>query len=627
MNPHGGLTLTAAVFGALGGLTATLARDLPSELDLPLILTNPQILVEVRYLMPGAEAEYARHALCRCGARLGLDQIPPRVKEALLAQEDARFYIHRGIDWIGLGRAATSSLSGGTIQGGSTLTQQLVKNLITGNARAGHKGVTRKIREALVARRIERVMNKDEILGAYLNQMDFGTTDGVTAIGVVQAARKYFGKPVKDLNLYESAMLVGTLRGTSRYNPITSPEAADRQARSLLAKMLEQNRIGPREFSRALEQGIHRGPLTPLDIGTGYYVAWSRDELADIAAVYPAGGMMRYVVGLDALSQAQGEATIRDMIARNEDRHVGQGALVAIDSDGRVAALIGGADFGVSQFDRATQAKRQPGSAFKLFVYTAAIAAGLSPTSIRRDEPVSIGGWIPDDSDHKFLGPITLSTAFARSRNTVAVRLGTEIGIDAIANVANELGIRSPLRRDPSLALGTSEVTLLELTAAYVPFMNDGRPVRPYAAQLALNAGGDVIYRRNSAPLRPAVNARTLHAMRGMLRAVMTEGTGRDARLRNRWSAGKTGTTQGDRDAWFIGLTDRLTTGIWFGNDDNSAMAGVWGAGMPAVAWRRFNETIDAQPSADSGVRVVSEGEKGSRGILWKPPVPPPHRK
>jgi penicillin-binding protein 1A len=593
------LTPTGVIFGLLGGLMVALARNLPSEQDLPIILTSTQILVDARYLTPDAQGEYAQHAICRCGLPLDANQIPPLLKEALLAQEDTHFYVHSGIDWIGLGRAVSSTLSGGPVQGGSTLTQQLAKNLVTGNARSGLPGVVRKIREAVIAKRIESAMTKDEILAAYLNQMDFGTTDGVTAIGIVQAARKYFGKAVKDLNLYESAMLVGTLRGTSLYNPIANSEAAGRQARAVLEKMLQQNRISEQAFSRALRQGVQPGPLAPLDIGSGYYVAWSRAELADIAAAHPAGGLMRFAVGLDAWQQAHGEATIRDMIARNEDRHAGEGALVAIGGDGRVGALVGGTDFGSSQFDRATQAKRQPGSAFKLFVYTAAIAAGLSPATIRRDAPVSIGGWSPYDSDRKYLGPVTLTTAFAQSRNTVAASLGAEIGTDAIVTVAHELGIKSVLRRERSLAIGTSEVTLLELTSAYVPFMNEGRPVRPYAVQLVLDARGKVIHRRDPAPLRPAVNARTLHAMRSMLRAVVTEGTGRQARLAGPWSGGKTGTTQDNRDAWFIGFTDRLTAGIWFGNDDNSPMSGVSGGNMPALAWRRFNEAIDAQAFAD----------------------------
>jgi penicillin-binding protein 1A len=617
------LTLTGAAFGLLGGLTVALDHNLPSEQDLPVILTSPQVYVDARYLAPGAQGEYARHAVCRCGLPLGADQIPPLLKEALLVQEDTHFYVHSGIDWIGLGRAFQATLSGGPVQGGSTLTQQLAKNLITGNARSGFGGMMRKVREALIARRIEHVMTKDEIITAYLNQSDFGTTGGVTAIGIFQAARKYFGKPVRDLNLYESAMLVGTLRATSLYNPIANPEAADHQARAVLEKMLQQNRIGQHEFSRAVQQGIQAGPLVPVDIGTGYYVAWARGELADIAAAHRASGLVRYVVGLDAGQQAQGEATIRDMIDRNQGRHVGQGALVAMDGDGRVAALVGGAGFAESQYDHAAQAVRQPGSAFKLFVYTAAIQAGHSPDSIRQDVQVSIEGWSPDDADHRHLGPIPLRTAFALSKNTVAAQLGAEVGPDAIATIAHELGIKSPLHRVASLALGTSEVTLLELTSAYVPFMSDGRPVRPHAARMALNARGGVIYRRNLAPLRPAVNARTLTAMRSMLRAVVTEGTGRQARLRDRWNAGKTGTTQDYRDAWFIGFTDRLTTGIWFGNDDSSPMNGVSGANMPAVAWRGFNEAI-AQPFPKSSARPVPDDEKVARGAPWKPPLPRP---
>jgi penicillin-binding protein 1A len=212
MNPHRSLTLAAAAAGVLGGMTATLARHLPSDQDLPVIMTSPQIEVEARYLQPGAQSEYARHAVCRCGLRLSPDEIPPLLKKALLAQEDRRFYVHRGIDWIGLGRAGASTLSGGAVQGGSTLTQQLVKNLIIGNARTGFSGLTRKVREALIARRVERVMTKDEILAAYLSQMDFGSTEGAAAFGIVQAARKYFGKPARDLNPCEAAMLVGVVR-------------------------------------------------------------------------------------------------------------------------------------------------------------------------------------------------------------------------------------------------------------------------------------------------------------------------------------------------------------------------------------------------------------------------------
>jgi penicillin-binding protein 1A len=619
MKPHRCLTVTAAALGMLGGIVAMLARHLPSEQDLPVILTSPQIQVETRYLLPGTESEYGRHAVCRCGPRLGPGQIPLLVKEALLAQEDVRFYVHRGIDWIGLGRAAASILSGGRIEGGSTLTEQLVKNLITGNARRGLSGVARKIREALIARRVERIMTKDDILAAYVSQMDFGSTDGSAAIGIVQAAHKYFSKSADDLTLYEAAMLVGMLQGTRVYNPAANPAAADRQARTVLAKMLAQGRISLAVYSRALQQAntVSRGQAAaPVTATTGYYLAWARAELAEIAATYSRGsgrepGLMRYVVGLDPSLQAQGETTIRDELARSADRHVGQGALVAIDGDGRVAALVGGADFAVSQFNRATQARRQPGSAFKLFVYTAAINAGITPGSIWPDRPVSVEGYSPENADRRFLGPITLMTAFTASRNTVAVLLGREVGSDAVVNLAHELGIKSLLRPGASLALGTSEVTLLELTSAYVPFMGDGRPVRPHAARIALNARGEVVWRRDPAPLRPVVNAATLRTMRSMLRAVVTDGTGRQARLHDRWSAGKTGTTQDNRDAWFIGFTDRLTTGVWFGNDDGSPMAGVYGADMPALAWRAFNEAM--RPSPESGAVPHGHSVSGSK--------------
>jgi penicillin-binding protein 1A len=595
--------MAAAVFGLVGGLTIALARHAPSEHDLPVILTSPQIHVDARYLKLEARDEFAHHAVCRCGLWRSANQIPQSLKQALLAQEDTRFYIHRGIDWIGLGRSLVSIMSGGSLQGGSTLTQQVVKNLITGNARSGFRGVVRKVREAIIARRVERSMTKEEILTAYLNQMDFGATNGSAAIGVEQAARKYFGKPVKDVNLYEAAMLVGTLRATSAYNPAVNPDAAGQQARAVLQKMLNQSLIGENEYSRALRQTLQGGSLPPVTVDAGYYLAWARAELAQIAEAQEMSGRVRFVVGFNVWHQLQGEAAIKELIARNEDRHVSQGALVTLDGDGRVSALVGGADFAVSQFDRATQARRQPGSAFKLFVYVASIKTGLKPNSVRLDAPISVGDWTPANADHQFLGPITLRTAFARSRNTVATRLGSEVGIDAVSNEARELGIRSPLGRDPSLVLGTSEVTLLELTSAYVPFMNEGRPARPYGARLALDSSGRVIYRHDPAPKPPVLDGRTVEAMRDMLRAVVTEGTGQNARLRDLWSAGKTGTSQGNRDAWFIGFTDHLTTGIWFGNDDNSQMTGVSGADMPALAWRKFNDAVNAPPASGVGAR------------------------
>jgi penicillin-binding protein 1A len=244
---------------------------------------------------------------------------------------------------------------------------------------------------------------------------------------------------------------------------------------------------------------------------------------------------------------------------------------------------------------------RQPGSAFKLFVYLAALKKGITPDSIRLDEPFSLDGWTPDNADRKFLGPITLKKAFALSRNTVAAHLASEVGIDAVIKQARELGIKSPLGHDPSLALGTSEVTLLELTSAYTPFMNEGHAVQPHAVLTALDSSGQVIYRRAQVPEAPVVNDKVRRYMRDMLRAVVTDGTGWNAKLRDVWSGGKSGTSQGNRDAWFVGFTDRLTTGVWFGNDDNSEMTNVAGANLPALAWRRFNAATHGLPASDPG--------------------------
>jgi len=615
---RGSLVLAAAASGLLGGVVVTLARHAPSEQDLRTILTNPQIHVDARYLLQDGKSEFVQHASCRCGLSLPSEQIPRILKQALTAREDSRFHVHRGIDWIGLARALLSNLAGRSMQGGSTLTQQLVKNLITGNARSGLSGLARKIREAIIARRAERALTKEQILTAYLNQIDFGSTDGATAIGVTEAARKYFGKDAQTLNLYEAAMLVGMLRATTTYNPIVNPDAADQQARDVLQKMVAGGSIGQRDLSRAVRLGIQRGSLPPIAIAAGHYIAWSRAELADIARSHPTNGAVRYVVGLDTWRQLHGEAAIRELIARNGGLHVGQGALVSLENDGRVSSLVGGSDYASSQFDRATQARRQPGSAFKPVVYAAAIRAGLDPGTIRLDSPIADGDFRPDNADHKFLGPIPLTTALALSRNTVAVRLGREVGIGSVVEQARELGIRSPLRRDLSLVFGTSEVTLLELTAAYVPFMNDGRVARPYAAVAALDASGRIVYRHDPAPGMRVLNARTVRAMRQMLRAVVTEGTGRRAQLRDRWSAGKTGTSQGNRDAWFVGFTDHLATGIWFGNDDNSQMTGISGAGMPVDAWRMVNEGANAPPAAGPPSGALTHLDRSPRSASRK---------
>lgn len=513
------------------------------------------------------------------GEALSLDSMSPYLPEAVISIEDRRFYYHFGFDPIGLARAVVTNLiSGHTVQGGSTLTQQLAKNLFLTPERT----MERKVQEVLLAIWLEHKFTKDEILAMYLNRVYFGAN----AYGVEAASRRYFNKSARDLNLMEAATLAGLLKAPSRLSPARDPAAAKARAEVVLGAMKESGYITDKQMANAIAQAPDKAK--PYMSSAGQYVAdMVMDRLHDMI-----GDVKEDLVvdtTIDPNLEAEAGDVIRNAIDKEGKRlRVSQGALVALDGTGAIRALVGGKDYAESQYDRAYRAKRQPGSAFKPFVYVAALEEGRTPDSVRNDAPIRIGDWTPENYEKKYNGPVTLSYALAHSLNTIAAQLVMEAGPQQVIKVAHRMGIDSDLQPNASIALGTSEVSLLELTSAYAPFMNGGYKATPHVVARITNSSGKVIYQNNYDDPPRVVEPNVVAMMNGMLMRVVNEGTGRSARLSGWQVAGKTGTTQSSRDALFVGFTSNLTTGVWFGNDDGAPMKRVTGGGLPAQTWHQF---------------------------------------
>ncbi len=514
------------------------------------------------------------------GEALTLSRMSPYVPQAVVAIEDRRFYYHFGVDPIGLARAMVSNaMAGRMVQGGSTLTQQLAKNLFLSPERT----LERKVQEVLLAFWLEHKFTKDQILEMYLNRVYFGSG----SYGVEAASRRYFKKPARDVNLAQAALLAGLLKAPSRLSPARNPDAAEARAQIVLEAMRDEGYVSDREITTAMT----RAPTRAKSYWSGAE-NYAADLVMDQLEALIGGKVTSDLIvdtTIDFRMQQQAEKTIRKAIDRNGGKlKVSQGALVSIDGSGAIRALVGGYDYSVSQFDRATTAKRQPGSAFKPFVYAAALEMGRTPASVRNDAPIRIGKWTPSNYDQKYRGPVTLSDALANSLNTIAAQLVMEAGPDTVVKTARRLGIESKLQANASIALGTSEVSLTELTAAYAPFMNGGYKATPHIIKRVRTARGKVLYENtyDNPPrvLRPQIIA----MMNGMLVRAVNEGTGQKARLKGRQVAGQTGTSQAFRDALFVGYTSNLATGVWFGNDDGKPTRKVTGGAMPALAWKEF---------------------------------------
>ncbi|HLB79527.1 MAG TPA: PBP1A family penicillin-binding protein [Dongiaceae bacterium] len=576
--------LVAAAWSVFLGLcfTAWLAYDLPNPSRLNEIKRRPSVT-----LLAADGAILATYGDLY-GRPVALAELPPYLPRAVLATEDRRFYGHFGLDPLGIARAIYVNLREGRLaQGGSTITQQLAKNIFL----TPERSIRRKGQELLLALWLEHSFTKDEILALYLNRVYLGAG----TYGVEAAARKYFGKPAARVTPYEAAMLAGILKAPSRYNPLSDREAAAARARLALANMVAAGYLGADEATQvAAAAAGESGPTVAGPTGR-YFADWVLDQVSSYVG-YSERDLV-VVTTLDPALQRMAEADLLRLLAEEgADRRVGQAALVAMSPDGAVRAMVGGRDYAESQFNRATQALRQPGSAFKAFVFLAGLEQGLTPDSRLVDSPLSIGGWRPANYEDKYFGEVTLREAFARSLNSVAVQVSQRVGPAAVAATARRLGVTAELSAAPSLALGTSEVSLLELTAAYGVFDNGGYGVWPRGIEEIRDAGGEVLYLRLGSGPDRVVAPRQVAQMLDLLGAVIDWGTGRAA-APGRPAAGKTGTSQDFRDGWFIGFTAELVTGVWVGNDDGRPMGKVSGGALPARLWGSFmRQALAGQP-------------------------------
>ncbi len=530
------------------------------------------------------------------GGLVKLDEMPPWLPMAVLATEDRRFYTHMGVDPQGLARAAFANFRAGrVVQGGSTITQQLAKNVFLSSDRS----FKRKIQEMLLALRLERVFTKDEILTIYLNRVYLGAG----TYGVEAAARRYFGKSAREVNAHEAAVIAGLLKAPSRLAPTASVQRARNRASDVLDNMVEAGFMTPAQREAAARLPLATAGATVAQRGNRYFTDWLAEQVQGFVG-YQTQDLV-VVTTMNPRLQRVAEAALEDILAREGDKvDVEQGAFVLMRPDGAVEAMVGGRDYAKSAFNRAVDARRQPGSAFKAFVYLAAAEQGLRPDESVADGPIQIQTWRPRNFDNKVFGEISIRDAFARSVNTSAVRVAQRAGVDAIVREARALGIASPIPRNLSIALGTSDVSLLELTGAYAAFANGGNGVLPYAIVEIRDPAGNVLYRRTGSGPGQVISPAALATMQDLMQAVVRQGTGRGAAL-DRPVGGKTGTTNDYRDAWFVGFTADYVGGAWFGNDDATEMERTTGGSLPARLWK----AVMVEANKGLPVRALPGGE------------------
>ena len=580
-------TVVVGLWLAIGGVgfVAWVGAHLPPIQSLEIPKRAPSIQI----------VDYQGHALARrgdlAGAPMPLREMPAYVPKAFIAIEDRRFYEHSGVDPYGIARALIANvLHRGVAQGGSTITQQLAKNLFLTQERT----ITRKLQEALLALWLERKFTKTQILELYLNRVYFGAG----AYGIEQASQHYFGKSARALSVAEAALLAGLVKSPSRLAPTRNFDGAERRAKVVLTAMVELRFITvPTERS-----ALTHPPRIVAQANTdsiNYVADWVMDALNDTLGHVDEDIVVQTTI--DSNLQASAEKSLADeLMQKGEKNGVTQGALVAMTPDGAVRALVGGKNYAESQFNRAVAAKRQPGSAFKPFIYLTALEHGLTPDSVREDRPINVKGWQPENYGHEYYGPVTLAKALALSLNTVSVRLTLEFTPLAVIRTAYRLGITSKLEPNASIALGTSEVSMLELVGAYAPFANGGYADMPHVIQKITGANGKLLYARNIQQLGRIIDPRYVGMMNQMMSETLTIGTARKAVLPGWPAAGKTGTSQEFRDAWFVGYTGHLVTGVWLGNDDGSPTKHVTGGSLPVEIWSRFMR------GAHQGVPVAS---------------------
>jgi len=506
------------------------------------------------------------------GRWLPYDQIPPEMRAAIISTEDRRFRSHIGVDPIGIARSIEVRISSGHwLQGGSTITQQLARNIFLTNNRT----FVRKIKEAILALALERKFSKDQILELYLNRVYFGGG----AYGIDAASRKFFGHGADHLSLAEAAILAGLVKAPSNYAPTADVEAARDRSGVVLPEMAKNGFITPEVAAEANPAQV-RIQQTTNNNSVRYFTDWALPQLDTL--IDQTTDPIDVWTTLDP-----GMQVAADKAVKTEAPDGAQGALVAIDRDGAVRAMVGGKDYVTSIYNRATQAERQPGSSFKLFVYLTALESGMKPTDTIVDEPVTIDGWSPRNAERGNLGPVTLREAFSRSINTVSAKIGQQVGFSTIADMARRFGLTTPISTYPSMVLGSSDVRLIEMTRAFASVANNGVAVTPYAIRRVVTADGRLLYQHEADEGRVLVAPWVAAEMTDLLQSAVLSGTGTAAQI-GRPVAGKTGTTTSNKDGWFIGFSSGLTTGVWMGRDDAKPVPGLQGGTAPARAFHDF---------------------------------------
>jgi penicillin-binding protein 1A len=506
------------------------------------------------------------------GRWLSYDQIPPEMRAAIISTEDKRFRSHLGVDPIGIARSIQVRLTTGHWrQGGSTLTQQLARNIFLTN----NRNFVRKIKEGILALALERKFNKDQVLELYLNRVYFGGG----AYGIDAASRKFFGHGADHLSLGEAAILAGLVKAPSNYAPTADVEAARDRSGVVLETMAKNGFITPEEAAAADPAKI-KIQQTTNNNSVRYFTDWALPQLDTL--------IDQTTDPIDVWTTLNpGMQVAADRAIRANAPNGAQGALVAVDRDGAVRAMVGGKDYVSSIYNRATQAERQPGSAFKLFVYLTALESGMKPTDTIVDEPVTIDGWTPRNAERANLGPVTLREAFSRSINTISAKIGQQVGFSTIADMARRFGITTPISTYPSMVLGSSDVRLIEMTRAFASVADNGVAVTPYGIRRVVTADGRLLYQHDSDEGRVLVAPWVAAEMMDLLQSAVLSGTGRAAQI-GRPVAGKTGTTTSNKDGWFIGYSSGLTTGVWMGRDDAKPVPGLQGGTAPARAFHDF---------------------------------------
>ena len=589
----GRIAFRVALIGALAGLVALVIAVLVTMASLPAFsdLTQKPNGQTIRvHAVDGTPIVTLGPSY---GDWLSYDKIPPVMREAMVAVEDRRFYSHIGIDPIGIARsvyvARRLKAENRRLQGASTITQQLARNIFLTNAYSfGRKG-----REILLALALERKFSKQQILELYLNRVYFGGG----AYGVDAAARKFFGHPGSQMNLEEAAIVAGLVKAPSHYSPSADPQAAVDRAKVVLDVMQDAGVLTPAQAAAARPDAVKFVP-EPKQNSVRYFTDWALQQLDTL--VDEQNAPLEVWTTLDLRMQQAADAAVR----QNTPEGL-QGALVSVENDGAVRAMVGGIDYVNSIYNRATQATRQPGSSFKLFVYLAALEAGVKPADPVIDQPITIDGWSPRNSSRRFLGEIDVRNAFALSINTVAALIGQKIGFETVADMAHRFGITTPINTHPSMVLGTSDVRLIDMTRAFAAISAGGNAVTPYGITKVSTPDGTILYQHEADQPRVLVAPYVAQEMTDLLQTAVNTGTARAAQI-GRPVAGKTGTTSSNKDGWFLGFSSGLTTGVWMGRDDAKAVPGMQGGRNPAQAFSAFMQVaLRTRPAEQFDTQVV----------------------